>query len=302
MSLKVIYITGQAYSGSTFLCALLGTHPDMEPVSELSKWTTKDKKTNRYCACGKWAKDCEFWVAVEESWLGQNRPDSLKRYEQLQNKYETISSLWKTALSKSFATSSDFREFEEMTVALYRSISMISGHPIIVDSSKLPGRALMLSKMIDLDLSIIHLVRGGLRYLESSLRREKKISLNDPNLLYRTFRLGVRWSNTNFAAEWALTTSKVKGVRIRYEDLVSKPIETLESVSSALEIDLLSIQKHIDANRPISFRHMASGSGHRKEGAKPLMKEFNTLNNMDRRLKLSFYLGAAFLSRRYGYL
>jgi hypothetical protein len=302
MSVKVIYITGQAYSGSTFLCALLGTHPDMEPVSELSKWTTKDKKTDRYCACGKLAKDCEFWVAVEKTWLGQNRSDRLRRYEQLQNKYEPISSLWKTALSKRFMASSDFREFEEMTVALYHSISTISGHSTIVDSSKLPGRALMLSRMKDLDLSIIHLVRGGLRYLESSIRRERTISLTDPDLLYKTFRLGVRWSNTNFAAEWALATSKAKGIRIRYEDLVSKPIETLEVVSSALKIDISSIQKHIQANRPISYQHMASGSGHRNKGAKPLVKEFNTLNNMDRSLKLSFYLGAAFLSRRYGYL
>lgn len=299
---KVVYITAQAFSGSTFFCALLGIHPDMEPVSELSKWTTKYAKPNRYCACGKRDAECEFWIEIETKWLGRIGSDRIMRYAQLQEKFETISSLWTINWAKVTKESRDFYEFEEMTVSLFKVISKISGSSVIIDSSKMPGRAFVLSKMEGIDLSIIHLVRNSLRYLESSLNRGKKISLSDSNLLYKTFRLGGRWSTTNYSAERAMKLSNVKGLRIRYEDLVSNPLRTLDSISAALEIDVSDIKTHLQNELPVSFQHMASGSGYRNRGAKPMTSEYAAVSEIDRRLKFAFYLGAALISRRYGYL
>ncbi len=302
MKIKVLYITAQAYSGSTFFCALLGTHPDMEPVSELSKWTKNYYKLNRFCACGKRDKECDYWLEVERKWLGSIASNHIKRYVHLQSKFETIRSLWSPNWDQVTSESEEFHEFEDMTVSLFKVISEVSGRSVIVDSSKIPGRAFALSKMKGIDLSMIHLVRGGLRYLESSLKRGRKLSLDDKNLLYKTFRLGVRWSTTNYSAERAIKLSDVKNARIRYEDLVSNPLESFSKIEKALAIDLGDIKTHVKNETPISFQHMASGSRYRKQGAKPLIKEYASTDEMDTSLKIAFYTGAAFLSRKYGYL
>lgn len=296
---RVVYITGQSFSGSTLLCALLGIGPQMEPVSELSKWTTGYvRNPDRSCACGRKSTDCEFWNAVEKRWLTKI---SLDRYVGLQNEFEHISSIWRNRLANTPRPPADFKEFCEYTVSLYQSLSDVSKRPIIVDSSKLPGRALAIAKMNGLDVSIIHLVRNGVQFLNSSLARGKLISKGDPNILYKSFLLGLNWSVTNISAEYVLRTSKRKGFRIRYEDLVSDPIGIIRRIGSALEIETREIQDHVRRGIPISYRHMATGSAHRSREPKPIKGIYNVIPDVDRRLKIAFALGAGVLSKRYGY-
>jgi hypothetical protein len=298
MKPRIIYITGQAYSGSTFLCALLGMHPQAEPVSELSKWTTHYYKFNRYCSCGKKSIECSFWKDVENDWLTKNV--SLKRYIELQNLYEHINNPF--LFGRQIHNKVSFLEYQNLTEALFYSLVKVSNKNIIIDSSKRPGRGFALSNMNGLDVSIIHLVRNGYRYLESSLQRGRRISIKDPNLLYETFHLGLSWSMTNFMAEKITKNNKYPSLRIKYEDLIDHPIETLDRIGSVLNLDISAIQKHINNNLPIEYKHIATGSGHRRRGDKPISKEFNSLGKINEKLKFAFTLGAFIQLKRYGYI
>ena len=302
MDPRVIYITGQAFSGSTFLAALLGTHPDIEPVSELAKWTKGYlRRHERLCACGKTASECEFWTAVEGQWVSATRPKALPKYVQLQDKFEHISSIWINRLAKDPHPTSEFAEYQVLTEALFRSIMHVSNRSMIVDSSKLPGRALAISRMHGLDVSVIHLVRDGNQFLRSSVRRGRLAAGPGPNLLYKTFALGLSWSITNLAAEYVLSASRRNSLRVRYEDLVSDPIRTIMEIGSKVGLDTSSIQKVLEQNQPIPYRHMASGSHHRTLGAKTVIAEHEQGPEIGRRQILAFRLGAAAVSSRYGY-
>ena len=124
----VLYITGQAYSGSTVLCALLGTHPDLEPVSELAKWTSGyADRAQRRCACGRTVLECEFWSAVERQWLGVPDSADVSRYAALQGKFERISSIWKHGLANRPHPEFDFKEYARRTRSLFQAISDQSG-------------------------------------------------------------------------------------------------------------------------------------------------------------------------------
>jgi hypothetical protein len=296
-----IYITGVSYSGSTLLCALLGTHHEMVPVSELSKWTAKHEKPYRFCSCGKKDIECDFWVSVEKRWLGNNNLATIKRYAQLQEKFERQRFVWLSWWNRDVKNSSDFREFEDMTVSLFEAISSVSGCNTIIDSSKRPGRAFVLSKMDGLDLSIIHLLRNSLGYLDSSHNRRRKSTLEDPKFLLKATELGLRWTMTNLSAERVLELSNVKSMRVMYEDLVTFPAEVIDEIGVVLNVDVKKIRNLVEKNKPVSYQHMASGSGHRCKGAKPIVKEYNRTENHSVCLKAAFYLGAGLFSHRYGY-
>jgi len=298
---RVVYIAGQSYSGSTFFCALLGVHPQMEPVSELAMWSRRSWEPYRTCSCGRLSSECPFWTDVRRRWFEQLNPLSLERYVDLQTRIETIAYTWPQMFSRKGWPSAEMEEYARATTSLYTSLADASGRPVIVDSSKKPGRAVAVSRMDGLDVSIIHLVRDGLSYVDSNIRR-MKLSPAQPDFLYRVFRLGQKWSVANYAAERAAVMNGSKGVRLRYEDLVSEPVASLESVGAAIGLDMQPVQDHVTAGHPISYRHMESGSRHRRAGPTTLQADRAAAATLDRRARIAFYLGGGLQSRRYGYL
>jgi len=302
MTTRAIYIAGQAYSGSTVLCALLGVHPEMEPVSELAMWTLKAERTQRICSCGRTRLECPFWSIVNGRWLEAIAPLSLDFYAALQRRIETLRYTWPRMLSaRAWSEAGEMAAYSRATVKMYESVVAASGRPIVIDSSKKPGRALALIDMDGLDVSILHLVRDGLSFVDSNLRRSK-LSTTDPNFLYRVFRLGTKWSAANFAAERALKMNGGRGVQLRYEDLLRDPEAALKKVEAGIGVDLSIVREHVRAGRPISWRHMESGSRHREAGPTTLQPAFAQRVDLPLRVRLAFHLGSWPTSRRYGYL
>ena len=301
MKPRVVYIAGQSFCGSTVFCALLGVHPEMEPVSELSTWSKLGLESWRVCACGKPSAQCEFWTAVRARWLDGQAAGTLPDYIGLQDKIETISYARPQLLGLPGRGGRDFDEYSRLTTSLFASLCAVSGKPIIVDSSKKPGRAAAISRMEGLDVTIIHLVRSGLSYLDSNIRRNN-LSPDEPNFLWKVFRLGLRWSISNFAAERAVRVNRLGGVRVRYEDLLTDPAAALGAVGRAAGMDLGIVQEHVRQGRAISYHHMDSGSRHRRAGPAPLRSEPPVPVQFDPRVRIAFFAAAGLLSRRYGYI
>ena len=302
MTVKVIYIAGQAFSGSTILCALLGVHPAVEPVSELSMRSRKAATWDRMCSCGRPSRDCPFWTEVVQLWAERRGALTVAAYAKLQGRIETIRYTWPRMLGRSpWPNEAEMQIYAAATVSLFESIVEASGRSIVVDSSKKPGRAVALCGLDGLDVSIIHLVRNGLNYVSSNIARGV-LSPVAPDFLYRVFRLGTKWSTANLAADRAAAMNAPKGVRVRFEDLVASPGAAMQSIEDALGLDLQSIREHLEASQPIPWRHMDSGSRHRRGGPTTLQPRLGSRPALTARVRLAFYLGAAGMSRRFGYL
>ncbi|MBA3764981.1 MAG: hypothetical protein H0X05_05665, partial [Actinobacteria bacterium] len=88
---------------------------------------------------------------MHERWIDAVGSDGLARYIDLQTRYEPSSTLWPRLVLEERRPSQSFLEYAQMTAALYRSISEVSGKPVILDSSKKPVRTYALLATDTLD-------------------------------------------------------------------------------------------------------------------------------------------------------
>ena len=92
--MKVVYVTGAGHIGSTIFDIVLGNHPRIQGVGEVSKvhrsgWV---RNSNRRCACGSPIPECSFWPQVRRSWASKVGDDDVARYVHLQERFERLRS------------------------------------------------------------------------------------------------------------------------------------------------------------------------------------------------------------------
>lgn len=143
--IRVLYIMGAGHSGSTVLDIILGNHPDILSVGELSNFVRRRAINGKYCACGKPANTCQFWSNIYWEWTHQIGTDDVEGYLALQNAFEHFRSWFNLQKQKRRGFQSPrFQAYVERTRALFEAIRVVSGKNIVVDSSKSPVRALAL--------------------------------------------------------------------------------------------------------------------------------------------------------------
>ena len=148
--LRVVYIAGVGRSGSTVLDSVLGNHPAIQSVGELSRLANDGWIHNFYCSCGEPAKECPFWSAVQQVWCDSNGGVTIPEYIETQNKVEQIRKS-PFMLRENWRKSPTFQIYAEQTVLLLKAIQMVSGCTTIVDSSKGVERALAMSMIPEID-------------------------------------------------------------------------------------------------------------------------------------------------------
>jgi hypothetical protein len=121
----------------------------------------------------------------------------------------------------------DLQRFLAGASEFYHHIAGLTGCSVIVDSSKSPALAALLSRAPELEVHMVHMVRD-LRGVVSSRRVSKRhLSAASPR------RSVLKWYWTNAGAE-ALKHRAAGFSQLRYEDLVANPKLELEQLASAI--------------------------------------------------------------------
>jgi hypothetical protein len=110
----------------------------------------------------------------------------------------------------------------------YFSIARTSGNNIIIDSSKVPTRALILSQIPGIEVYVIHLVRNPSAVAFSWQKKKYDPGLNREMKKYSLFRTTIFWMIRNILTE--LIGHRMPYVRVRYEDICGKPASELQSL------------------------------------------------------------------------
>lgn len=258
---KVIYIAGYGRSGTTLLDIALGEHPSITGAGELSTLARHVWAEAEYCACGSVVRDCPFWRDVVDDWRAGEAPDMIDDYHAHQRRTETILPLGRLRAGN---------RQNARTTRLFASIRAHSGRPIVLDSSKLPGRGAALAANPGIDLYVIHVVRdprgvawslrkGIARHVEGGVQR----TLRPKSLLHTA----LRWSIVNAAADaLCRRVGNARSLRVRYEDFVAYPRETLGRILGLVGEQPLAAH---DGGRAATFRpqHQMAGSRHRMQPA-----------------------------------
>ena len=260
---RVLYVMGTGRSGSTFLDTVLGNQPEIESVGELSKLVSFGLVNNEFCACGQRGRDCEFWQEVQCRWLGElDREAAWREMLSLQGSFERFRR-WPRLRLEKLRRSERFRRYTALTEGLFRAVTEESGASVIVDSSKSAARAAALGLCPGIDLTVIHLVRdprGVAWSYQKSFKKDERAGVQrdiGPQSLRRTVG---GWILADVQGPWVRKLiGAERVVRLRYEDLVSEPVEALGRVGAVAGVDFGSLARGLAEGMALEVGHTIAG-------------------------------------------
>jgi len=219
---KLLYIGGYGRSGSTLLEYLLAARSDVVACGEIM--ACAHELTAPRCSCGQPRNLCPVWGAV----LARGAP----------------SGSW---------------THQALTRALLASVA--NDYALLIDSSKTAWQSFRMPfvfrQELGEDFRLIHTVRDphGVCWSNVAGKRRRRGKLlpeiqNSPRRFIRHLRTLLGWWAANLDCEVFAWRHPTQYVRVRYEDLVNAPEETLDQIFRKLrlgpgpKLDDLSISKN----------------------------------------------------------
>lgn len=236
---KVLFIGGSGRSGSTILATLLAQFPGFVSIGELSGLWDNGLLDNGPCSCRSPIRECPFWREIVQPYLAAPREE-----------IEAIVDLRKSLLGRPFLSdvhrwiggSVDFEHvagrYAMILAEMYQRISQVTGSRVIVDSSKQPVHGYAIGQASGVDLYVLHLIRDPRAVAFSKQRlRVRTPDGWQPEFLPRLppSKSALKWIAVNLKSEyfWGWRDN-APYLRLRYEDFVEQPQETLLEIRDLL--------------------------------------------------------------------
>lgn len=256
---RVLYIAGAGRSGGTLLGKMLGEHSEMLYVGELRETWTPILTTERLCGCGRRVMDCVFWKQVfDRAYGGLDKVDlgwmNAMRLKHTRTRHAMLAR----------GTPERVR-FAEHIERLYHTLVEVSRRRIVVDTSRVPGYAQLLESISSLDVRVIHLVRDP-RAVMHSWQRIRQISLASGSALGRSkagILSAVEWVVQNWLVERRWGSDPTRYYRLRYEDLIQTPRDSLRILLGWAGVDSSDLSFVGDGWVILNITHSIAGNQYR---------------------------------------
>ena len=234
---RVLYIAGTGRSGSTLLANTLGQVEGVFNAGEIRYIWQRGMLENRLCGCGRHFADCPFWQEVLREAIGPSTPDA-QAIASLQSRLTRVRHLPSLALRRDLRGSADFDRYRAVVARLYRAIEHTAGSRVIVDSSKLPSYGRLLGLMPEIDLYVVQLVRDPRSAATSWARIKEQPDRGVAGVMERMspLRSALLWNLWNSTSKPFLAPASSRFLRVRYEDFVAQPRESVSQVVQMLGI------------------------------------------------------------------
>ena len=228
--LEVVLVAGYSRSGSTLLARLLAETDGWLAPGELKYFWRRGLLENRLCDCGEACRDCPFWQKVVEAAFGTLGADDMMEVIRLQDRVDRVHRIPALmAHDRGRSLPSDVRDYLSLYERLYRALGDVSGCRVVVDSSKDPSYGHVIALTSAVQLSVVHLVRDPRAVAHSWTRHRHDPGTGREMARQPPWRTALEWDVANATAGW-LRRRISRSMRLRYEDLVRDPIESLDRV------------------------------------------------------------------------
>lgn len=243
---------GCGRSGTTILGFLLGNCENTLDLGEVVDFLKKRGEPNEY---GSKTANGIFWSNVKHGVLQEEKEifdeKKVKRLRRME--YHLFFLLIYSCLfSKDLA-----KEYSKYINLLYGNI--IKNTPekeFLIDSSKYPGKALLLSLFLnDIDLYILHLARNPIGVINSLTKKtadKKPKNFFLANLYYFTISLYC------FLVRLRINTNHY--LKIKYENIVQYPQRELNRISNFSGIKVGSVIERIEEKQPLKKGFIFNGN------------------------------------------
>ena len=226
--LTVVYIAGAGRSGSTILDRVLGAFDASESFNELYRVYEDGFAGTSRCACGKQIDACDFWQSVMSSVAGlRTHIEDCAMDSRKFDRSRMFLSLYNDLLSAQ--NRSRLARYRDRLCELLHAMASQAEIDTIVDSSKLPTRALVLAGIDSLDVRVIHLLREPRAVANAWLKERYDPGRESSMNRYGAYRTMAFWSGRQLMSEQL--ENRVPYMQVRYEDFASQPRKTLEDIA-----------------------------------------------------------------------
>lgn len=232
---RILYLTGLGRSGSTLLDNILDQIDGIFTAGELHFLWDRSLLDNRLCACGQPFDRCPLWRDVMAAFDADGDPVDPRRLVAIRERFTPLAALAARARGRSAAASAEVAPYVAAMERLYRAIHRVTGCRAIVDSSKSPAMGFLVESTRGFEFAVVQVLRDS-RAAAYAWSKHKVYdpSGETPMLMTqmsssRSSRLWLKW---NLAAELLWRRWPGGYLRLRYEDFVAEPRQTVERVAS----------------------------------------------------------------------
>jgi hypothetical protein len=221
---RVLYVMGHGWSGSTILGNLLGELDGFFHAGELRRLWGEALPAGAPCGCGAGVQECPVWSKVLAhplvQWLDPRAVDRWHRAARVRRTPQLI------RLRPGHPTGNpDVDRYLDAAERLYRAVAEVTGARVIVDTSKRAGDAAALALMTGIWSSYVHLVRDPRAVAHSWSRR--------PEAGHGPAATARDWMAFNLLDEAIRgRAGRGRSIRLRYEDLVTDPAASIRAIAS----------------------------------------------------------------------
>jgi len=180
-----VLVACSPFSGSTLLASLLGAHPEIATVSEVSGTKRAWQMDVFRCSCGRLMIECPFWQEVQSRALAAgiddfalsdfrlrfDNPGLLHRI-QTGSLRSTLAEDIRDGLFNVFPSHRrSMRRLGERNREFANIVLDVTNKRVFVDTSKEGMRLRYLHRYLEMDLKVVHLIRDVRGVVSSSRRR-----------------------------------------------------------------------------------------------------------------------------------
>ncbi len=237
---KVLFVVSAGRSGSTLIDRLMGQYDQVAAVGELYAVWEIGLRRNLDCGCGLPFRECPMWRSVmDEAFGGMDAvdPEAMERFWRRNDQMfgEHLPALLTRSRRRAIRAGSDAAPVLD---ALFAAVADETGAELVVDTSKSIFHPWFALGSEVVDPYVLHLVRDPRAVVYSWTRPAEEISEGIDMPPKTDLSSSAWWVSINHAAQRFGRDFPDRYLRLRYEDFVAGPAESVESIGRFCGVDL----------------------------------------------------------------
>ncbi|MBA2312816.1 MAG: sulfotransferase [Actinobacteria bacterium] len=302
---KVLLIVGRGRSGSTILDNMLGELDGFFSVGELHNLWKRGLVRGHTCGCGRPLAECPIWTSVLETAerdLGGSLPTP-NQVQGWQDQFVRPSDTRRLLRKKRGDPVAGLSRYLSVLDSVYGALFEVTGARVIVDSSKRPSHAALFHLLSGVTPFFVQLVRDP-RAVSYSRTRVKPDEVDQREMRRDgTLRSAFKWWQRNAEAESVRRKHPAgRSLTVRYEDLVSDPAGTIESIARLVDETPADLPFEGPKTVRLGENHTAAGNPSRfKKGLITLREDDEWVHRQNARDQWITTIISLGLLKRYGY-
>ncbi len=243
----LIYLMGAGRSGTTILATLLGNIDGVRNLGELHQ-LPEHVLGEKNCSCGKELYMCPFWSENASELELFKFSEYGKAASDLENHSKILGYFFKNKKNEIYS-----RANQELLD------KVLNNDQFVVDSAKYIGRALALKYNTDFNIKYIYVVRDPRGVIDSFSKNVQTKKSFFSSIFY--------YAAVNFLASLVSNTLlKGKVLKVRYEDVIGSPEDTLRTISAFIGAPVDDLISKLNAGDELDMGHIIGGNRIRDSG------------------------------------